>query len=52
MITLKFLIAKFIFDYYLWDKPHKEYNERDWLLEEWCRKVFNEYRKHIEKDLK
>jgi len=51
METLKFLLAQLIFNLYLFKKPMKHYTKFDWFLNEWCLEVFNEYRKHTEKEI-
>ncbi len=49
MKTVKFLLAKTIFDLYLFKKPMRYYTEVDWFLNRWCINTFNEYKRYIEK---
>jgi len=49
MKTLKFLLAKTIFDLYLFKKPVRNYTELDWFLNRWCVNIFNEYENYVVK---
>jgi len=49
MKTLKFLLAKTIFDLYLFKKPTRYYTKLDWFLNRWCLNTFNEYENYVVK---
>jgi len=43
METLKFLLAQFIFDNYLFHKATHKYTKFDWFLNRWCVKTFDNF---------